>query len=87
MKSGYTKDTLFEMQHSQMIVWRLRNRKRQDVRNMEFLKHNWIYLLLIVTVFMVAAMIWYLLFLAGNGTSYAGGMLVRTAESVKGMRI
>jgi len=54
---------------------------------MEFLKHNWIYLLLIVTVFMVAAMIWYLLFLAGNGTSYAGGMLVRTAESVKGMRI
>jgi len=53
---------------------------------MEFLKHNWIYLLLIMTVLMVAAMVWYLLFLAGSGNTYAGGLLVRAVDSVKGMK-
>lgn len=53
---------------------------------MEFLKQNWLYLLLIATILMVAAMVWYLLFLTGSGNSYAGGLLVRAAEGAKGMK-
>lgn len=43
---------------------------------MEFLKHNWGYLLLIAVVLITAAVVWYLLFLAGNQNPYAGGLLV-----------
>lgn len=52
---------------------------------MEFLKHNWAYLLLLATVLTVAAMVWYLLFLAGSGNSYTGGLLVHMAGGAKGM--
>ena len=52
---------------------------------MEFLKHNWIYLLLIVTVFITAAVVGYLLFLTGNRNPYAGGLLVREILSLKEM--
>ena len=47
---------------------------------MEFLKHNWGYLLLIT-----AAVVGYLLFLTGNRNPYAGGLLVRKILSLKEM--
>jgi len=61
-------------------VW---NRKRQDVNNMEFLKHKWGYLLLAVMILLTAAAVWYLLFLKQGGNSYAGGMLVQAAHNMK----
>ncbi|MCI9359604.1 MAG: hypothetical protein HFG65_01370 [Hungatella sp.] len=52
---------------------------------MEFLKHNWGYLLLIAVVLITAAVVWYLLFLAGNRNPYAGGLLVRAVLELKEM--
>lgn len=52
---------------------------------MEFLKHNWGYLLLIAVVLITAAVVWYLLFLAGNRNPYAGGLLVRAFSGIKEM--
>lgn len=52
---------------------------------MEFLKHNWGYLLLIAVVLITAAVVWYLLFLASNQNPYAGGLLVQTVSGIKEM--
>lgn len=65
-------------------IW---NRKRQDVKNMEFLKHKWGYLLLAAAVFLAAAAVWYLLFLNHEGDSYAGGMLVNAICGIKEMAV
>ena len=50
---------------------------------MEFLKHNWGYVLLVLVVLAVAAAVWYLLFLTGGSDPYAGGMLVKAAEGMR----
>ncbi len=54
---------------------------------MEFLKHNWGYLLLIAVVLITAAVVWYLLFLASNQNLYVGGLLVQAISGIKEMKV
>ncbi len=54
---------------------------------MEFLKHNWGYLLLAAVAAVALAVAFYLLFLTKGGDSYVGGMLVKALQTGERMAL